>query len=129
SGGQATRKRLERRRKREIGSPMRWLSFRDGLMQVHLWLALILCLPMIIIGISGSALLLQREILAASIPSAGTSGEQRPIPAIVAAAQASAPAGMVANRVELPLRAGAASAVRFKPRKGEGASIDVYGDP
>src|SRR5437660_507087 len=30
---------------------MRWLSFRDGLMQVHLWLALILCLPMFIIGI------------------------------------------------------------------------------
>lgn len=108
---------------------MRWLSFRDGLMQVHLWLALILCLPMIVIGISGSALLLQREILAASIPSAGASGVQRPIPAIVVAAQAAAPAGMIANRVELPPKAGTASSVRFKPRKGEGASIDVYVDP
>src|SRR2546430_9207701 len=108
---------------------MRWLWFRNGLMQVYLGLALILCLPMIVIGISGSALLLQREILAASIPSAGTSGEQRPIPAIVAAAQASAPAGMIAKRVELPARAGAASSVRFKPRKGEGASLDVYVDP
>ena len=108
---------------------MRWRSFRNGLMQVHLWLALILCLPMIVIGISGSALLLQREILAASIPSAGTSGEQRPIPLIVVAAQAAAPAGMVASRVELPRSAGAASSVRFKPRKGEGAVIDVYVDP
>src|ERR1700704_6673590 len=108
---------------------MMWRNFRNGLMQVHLWLALILCLPMIVIGISGSALLLQREILAASIPSAGTSGEQRPIPEIVAAAQSSAPAGMIANRVELLLRASAASAVRSKPRKGEGASIDVYVDP
>src|SRR5258705_5905237 len=105
---------------------MRWPSFRNGLMQVHLWLALILCVPMIIIGISGSALLLQREILAASIPNAGALGAQRPIPAIVAAAQAAAPAGMVANRVELPRSAGAASAVRFKPRKGESVSIDVY---
>ena len=67
---------------------MMWRNFSNGLMQVHLWLALILCLPMIVIGISGSALLLQREILAASIRSAGTPGEQRPIPAIVAAAQA-----------------------------------------
>src|SRR3979490_1836114 len=107
---------------KKLDSQMIWRSFRNGLMQVHLWLALILCLPMIVIGISGSALLLQREILAASIPRAGTSGEQRPIPAIVAAAQASAPAGMNANRVELPRSAGAASSVRFKPRNGEGAS-------
>src|SRR5258706_73141 len=78
---------------KKLDSQMIWRNFRNGLMQVHLWLALILCLPMIVIGISGSALLLQREILAASIPSAGASGEQRPIPAIVAAAQAASAGG------------------------------------
>ena len=108
---------------------MIWRSFRDGLLQVHLWLALILCVPMIVIGISGSALLLQREILAASIPSAGAPGKSQPIPRIVAAAQRSAPAGMIANRVELPARDGAASSVRFRPREEGGASIDVYVDP
>src|SRR4051812_4667942 len=108
---------------------MTWRSFRSGLLQVHLWLALVLCLPMIIIGISGSALLLQREILAASLPSPGAAGQQRPIAAIVAAAQRGAPAGMVANRVELPPSAGKAITVRFKPRAGEGASVDIYVDP
>ncbi|HYK81021.1 MAG TPA: PepSY-associated TM helix domain-containing protein [Micropepsaceae bacterium] len=108
---------------------MRWQAFRNVLVQVHLWVALILCVPMIVIGVSGSALLLQREILAASIPSADVSGERRPIPDIVAAAKASAPAGMVANRVELPLKVGAASSVRFRPPREGAASIDIYVDP
>src|SRR5258706_196590 len=108
---------------------MRWKAFRNALVQVHLWVALILCVPMIVIGISGSALLLQREILAASIPGASASGERHPIPEIVAAAQASAPAGMIANRVELPLKDGAASSVRFRPSKEGAASIDIYVDP
>jgi uncharacterized iron-regulated membrane protein len=108
---------------------MRWQSFRHALLQVHLWIALVLCVPMVIIGLSGSALLLQREILAASIPSAGATGARQPIPTIVAAAQRSAPTGMIANRVELPLRDGAASAVRFKPPNEDGASVDIYVDP
>jgi uncharacterized iron-regulated membrane protein len=108
---------------------MRWQSFRNALLQVHLWIALILCVPMIIIGLSGSALLLQREILAASVPSAGATGARQPIPTIVAAAQRSVSAGMIANRVELPLRDGAASAVRFKPPNEGDASIDIYVDP
>ena len=74
---------------------MTWRSFRYGLQQVHLWLALILCLPMVVIGISGSALLLQREILARSIPAATATGERKPIPDVIAAARKSAPAGKI----------------------------------
>ena len=108
---------------------MIWRSFRDGLLQVHLWLALILCVPMIVIGISGSALLLQREILAGSIPSVGTPGQSQPIPNIIAAAQRAAPANMRPNRFELPARNGAASVVRLSPSTEGGASVDIYVDP
>jgi hypothetical protein len=31
-------------------APMRWQAFRNALVQVHLWVALILCVPMIVIG-------------------------------------------------------------------------------
>ncbi|HXJ02871.1 MAG TPA: PepSY-associated TM helix domain-containing protein [Micropepsaceae bacterium] len=108
---------------------MKWRLFRNGLVQVHLWFALMLALPMIVIGISGSALLLQREILAASIPSAGTQGKTQPIANIIAAAQRAAPAGMVPSRYELPARDGAASTVRFSPATEEGPKRDVYVDP
>ncbi|HEX3484512.1 MAG TPA: PepSY-associated TM helix domain-containing protein [Micropepsaceae bacterium] len=108
---------------------MAWRSLRKSLVQVHLWFALILALPMIIIGISGSALLLQREILAASIPSAGTAGTSQPIPAIIAAAQRAAPAGTAASRYELPARERAASTVRFHPASDDGPEVDVYVDP
>ena len=93
---------------------MTWRLFRKGLIQVHLWFALILALPMVVIGISGSALLLQREILAASIPN-GTAGTPRPVPSIIAAAQRATRANMVPSRYELPARDGGASTVRFSP--------------
>lgn len=65
---------------------MRWPSFGNASVNVHLWLAIILSLPVIVIGLPGSALLLQREILAHSVPSA-MMGEGKPIPEIVSAAQ------------------------------------------
>ena len=107
---------------------MTWRLFRKGLIQVHLWFALILALPMVVIGISGSALLLQREILAASIPN-GTAGTPRPVPSIIAAAQRAAPANMVPSRYELPARDGGASTVRFSPGIEGGPDLDVYVDP
>jgi uncharacterized iron-regulated membrane protein len=97
-------------------------------MQVHLWLALILCLPMVIIGISGSGLLLQREILARSIPAAKATGQQRSIPDIVAAAAKVAPATMTATRVELARAKGSPAVVRFHPKE-EGPEFDYYIDP
>src|SRR5215471_10090977 len=107
---------------------MRSGSFRNGLVKVHLWLAIILSLPMILIGISGSALLLQREILTHSLPSA-TAGERKPIPEIVVAAQASAPAGTTAKRVDLPVSNGATASVRFAPAKEGTPELDIYVDP
>jgi len=107
---------------------MTWRSFRNGLMQVHLWLALVSCLPMVVIGISGSGLLLQREILARSMPAATATGPQRSIPEIVAAAAKAAPATMTASRVELARAQGSPATVRFHPKE-EGSEIDYYVDP
>lgn len=103
-------------------------SFRNGLMKVHLWLAIILCVPMVLIGISGSALLLQREILARAIPGA-TSGLPKPVSDIIAAAQRSAPAGTKAKRIDLPSADGGAATVRFPAREDGKPDLDIYIDP
>src|SRR5262252_3703387 len=107
---------------------MRSGSFRKALVKVHLWLAIILSLPMILIGLSGSALLLQREILAHSLPSA-TAGERKPIPELVAAAEKAAPAGTTAKRVDLPATNGATASVRFAAAKEGTPDLDIYVDP
>src|SRR6266436_5140593 len=70
----------------------RWRAFKRGLQTVHLWLGLILGIPIIVIGLSGSALLLQREILSYSIPAATASGPQASLTRMIAAAHAGAPA-------------------------------------
>ncbi|HYM17614.1 MAG TPA: PepSY-associated TM helix domain-containing protein [Micropepsaceae bacterium] len=108
---------------------MTWRSFRSGLVKVHLWLAIVLSLPMLVIGISGSALLVQREILARSLPAASAVGERKPIPDIVAAAQKSAPAGTSAKRVDLPAAAGRPVSVRFGVREEGKPETDIYVDP
>jgi uncharacterized iron-regulated membrane protein len=107
---------------------MRWRSFRKGLLKVHLWLAIILSLPMVLIGISGSALLVQREILNHSHPSA-TAGLRKTIPELIAAAQKAAPAGAVAKRVDLPASDGASASVRFTPREEDKPERDIFIDP
>ena len=107
---------------------MRWRSFRKGLLKVHLWLAIVLSLPLVIIGLSGSALLLQREILAHSQPSA-TAGTRKPLPEIIAAAQKSAPEGAVAKRIDLPRAEGSPATVRFTPREEDKPEQDFYVDP
>lgn len=108
---------------------MRWRSFRKGLLKVHLWLAIILALPMVLIGISGSALLVQREILNHSHPSATGTGERKTIPELIAAAQKAAPPGAVAKRVDLPASAGASASVRFTPKEEDKPELDIFLDP
>ena len=107
---------------------MRSFSFRSGLLKIHLWLAIALSLPMVLIGISGSALLIQREILAHSLPSA-SAGDRKPVADIVSAARNAAPAGTTAKRVALPPRGGAPASVRFSPREDGMNDFDIYVDP
>lgn len=108
---------------------MSWHSFRKALRTVHLWAALIFSLPVVVIGLTGSALLVQREYLALAVPGASTSGPRKPIPNIVAAAVAAAPAGMSPKRIDLPRGAGSAATVRFTPAERGRPERDIYVDP
>ncbi len=106
----------------------RWRAFKRGLQTVHLWLGLILGIPIIVIGLSGSALLLQREILSYSIPAATASGPQASLTRMIAAAQAGAPANATPRNIVLPPRAGAPATVQFDFANRPPRSV-VYVDP
>ena len=76
---------------------LRWL-----LGEIHLWAGLILFLPLVLLGISGSYLVYHDEIdgLLSGAPDYGvTLGDNRPAADMIAAARGAAPAGFVAVRL------------------------------
>jgi uncharacterized iron-regulated membrane protein len=90
-----------------------WRSCKRLLQTVHLWMGLLLALPIIVIGLSGSALLLQREILAYSVPGASTEGEHAKLAEVIASAQSVAPENATARSVVPPQFSGAPMTVNF----------------
>ena len=106
---------------------MKRRSAKQWMQIIHLWVGLILCLPIVAIGLSGSALLLQREILEASIPDASARGQRQSLSDMIDAA-AAAPAfdEMRATRITIPDEEGIPASVRM--RSGE-AETDVFVDP
>src|SRR5262245_4604637 len=112
-----------------------WRSFKRALQTVHLWLGLLLAVPIIVIGISGSGLLLQREFLAYNVPGATAEGEYAKLTAIIAAAAKAAPENATARSIVPPQFAGAAATVNFdiggRPPRSlvhvDPVSLDVLG--
>ena len=102
--------------------------FRRFLQTIHLWVGLILAIPIILIGLSGSALLVQREILRLSIPAATATGQSQSIARIVAAAQSAEP-NLRANSVELPTARGRPAVVQFQISNRPPRAMEVYVDP
>jgi uncharacterized iron-regulated membrane protein len=102
-------------------------TFRRGLQTVHLWLGLILAIPIIIIGVTGSVLLLERELLVLEIPAATATGMRQPLARIVEAAKPAAPEGMTMGRIDV--REGAPVAVRFSTSGRPQRTVAVYVDP
>ena len=94
---------------------------------MHLWLGLILCIPIVVIGISGSVLLVQSHYWTRSFPTATATGEQQTIVRAIEAARAAGPQDARLGRVDLPLNDGEPVAVQLNP-PGAG-SIRVYIDP
>jgi uncharacterized iron-regulated membrane protein len=94
---------------------------------LHLWAGIALCLPMILIGLSGSALLVQREILWLSAPAAVANGPIQPLSRIVAAAQASM--DVKPNWMEIPRAPGQAAAVQFIVSNRPNRTVEVLVDP
>ncbi len=101
---------------------IRWRNIRSGLQTVHLWAGLILSIPFILLGLSGSILMLQPEEQLWSMPHApgtiGKGGEWQSIEAILAAAKTDLP-GSTATQIRLPVYEGEPATVRFEPLNAE----------
>ncbi len=106
---------------------MRPNSFRRNLQTVHLWVGLILAIPIVIIGVTGSVLLLERELLVLEIPAATATGMRQPLARIIEAAKPAVPEGMGMSRIDL--REGAPVAVHFSTSGRPQRTVAVYVDP
>src|ERR1051326_1163401 len=104
-----------------------FISIKQALRTLHLWVGIALCVPMILIGLSGSALLAQREILWLSAPPVSASGTSRPLTQVIAAAEATMP--MPANWLELPRGAGRPAGVQFIVANRPQRTVEVLVDP
>jgi uncharacterized iron-regulated membrane protein len=83
---------------------------------LHLWSGIVLCVPLVLLGITGSVLVFDHEIedlIGEGAPKASASGEARNLDAIVAAAVAAVPTGVTPSLVMMPEEPGRASVVRF----------------
>ncbi len=107
---------------------MKWATFRHGLQTVHLWAGLILAIPFILLGISGSILMLQPEVPRMAYPHAPARGEMRSIARILDAAAPAAPEDLGASRVALPQRLGEPAVVRYGQRRQRDDTL-VFVDP
>jgi uncharacterized iron-regulated membrane protein len=93
-------------------------SFRNGLQTVHLWTGILLSLPFVLLGLSGSILMLQPEEPKWSMPHARARGEAQTIEAILAAAASQLPDAR-ATRIDLPEGVGEPATIRFEPQDGD----------
>jgi hypothetical protein len=91
---------------RTTASEGAWRTFRRTLQTVHLWLGLALCIPIVVIGVSGSALLVQSDYVSRSFPSATAAGPKQPIMRAIEVALAAGPRTSRLGRVDLALSDG-----------------------
>jgi uncharacterized iron-regulated membrane protein len=95
--------------------------------QVHLWVGLSLCIPLVVLGLTGSVLVFEDELRTVFGPAAGHEaavGTAHPASEIVAAARAVAPTGFVALGYTAAIAGGLAS-VRMAPPRRDGPGADV----
>ena len=91
---------------------MNWQKFRKGLQFVHLWAGLILAIPFVLIGISGSIIVAMNVLTDYSPPSAPARGDTRPLTEILAAAQKAAPEGWPVATITMPSSVGQSATVQ-----------------
>ncbi|KAA0596533.1 putative iron-regulated membrane protein [Azospirillum lipoferum] len=93
------------------------------LQTIHLWVGLILCLPLVVLGITGSILVVDEELrgLIGDAPAkALADGPMQPVSAILAAARAAAPAGTQPGFLVLPEEPGRPATVRLVAARERG---------
>jgi uncharacterized iron-regulated membrane protein len=87
---------------------------------IHLWLGLILFIPLVVLGLTGSILVFGDELnlaMGTAPPSATASGPARPVSEIITAARTAAPQGANPVGVRLGEAPGEPTTVRFAVRR------------
>jgi uncharacterized iron-regulated membrane protein len=105
------------------------LSPRKALQFLHLWLGLILCIPLVLLGLTGTILVFEKSIV--STQHTAAVGSPQPIAAIVAAASKAAPEHQTASLFIAPSDGGMAT-VRFSQAGrggGPGFGAQIVIDP
>lgn len=102
---------------------IRSVSWRQLVLRLHLLIGVTLSLPLVVLGLSGSLLVLHHELIEFSAPRVET-GQPRAISEILAAAQSAAPAGYVPSLYAAPLREAGPAFVRLSGRRGS-VFIDI----
>lgn len=99
--------------------------------QIHLWTGLLCCVPLVVIGLTGSILVFEDELRAAFAPAAaGQPGLPHPPGEIIAAAQAAAPKGYIPSAYIAAPAPGRLASVRLalaggRGGPGEGMRVDI----
>ena len=93
--------------------------------KIHLWVGVALCVPLVIIGLTGSVLVFEDELQGATTGRAAASGVARPVAEIVAAARTAAPAGYVPATYVAPAEPGAKASVRLLPPQRDASGFDA----
>jgi uncharacterized iron-regulated membrane protein len=97
---------------------MTWWKFRNGLQKVHLWIGLLLSIPFILIGVSGSLIIVVHSLPDFSVPFSFSSGEHQPLTRILEAAEKAAPDGQRASLIRVPQGLWQPAHVQMSPPPG-----------
>jgi uncharacterized iron-regulated membrane protein len=115
---------------------MSWNAFRKGLQLVHLWAGLILAIPFILIGLTGSIIIATNVVRDYSAPAAPARGEIQSMTRILAAAQQAAPEGWPVATISMPEKMGQPAAIQValppgrRPQQGVNfVGLTIYVDP
>lgn len=100
--------------------PRRNRLWYRAVQQIHLWIGLLLCLPLGLLGVTGSILVFEHELEdlfsgrpAHTLAHTLAAGESRSVAAILESAKAAAPQGLVPGMVTLPGAPGEPATVRL----------------
>jgi uncharacterized iron-regulated membrane protein len=94
--------------------------------QIHLWTGIVLFVPLVLLGLTGSLLVFEDELNKAFGPShRAAGGAARPTSKIIAAASAVAPAGFVPVGYTAPIAPGELALVRLSPGRRDTPGADM----